>query len=115
MIVFSSPTHILMNGQARSLMALFGESRGSRILPTHESMPSILTEFCREVMEELQGRIGARDWAQFEMRRVCHMVTPPLLLRGFGVPDSASQHPRIVLTLQSLIPSEHPLAVADAS
>lgn len=116
MIVFSSPTHILhMNGQARSLMALFGEWHGSWALPTHESMPSILMEFCREVMEELQGRIDAHDWAQFEMRRVCHMVTPPLLLRGFGVPDSASQHPRVVLTLQRLVPSAHPAAVEDIS
>jgi hypothetical protein len=115
MIVFSSPTSILhMNGQARSLMALFSESRDSWALPNHESMPSILTEFCRDVLEQLRGRIDAHDWAQFEMRRVCHMVTPPLLLRGFGVPDSASQHPRVVLTLQSLIPSEHPSAIDDA-
>ena len=114
MIVFSSPTHILhMNGQARSLMALFSESRDCWVLPTHESMPSILTEFCHAVLEELRGRIDAHDWAQFEIRRVCHMVTPPLLLRGFGVPDSARQQPRVILTLQSLVPSEHSSAIED--
>lgn len=114
MIVFSSPTRILhMNGQARSLMALFGESHDCWVLPTHESMPSILTEFCRDVLEELRDRIDAHDWAQFEIRRVCHMVTPPLLLRGFGVPDSARQQPRVILTLQSLVPSESSSAIED--
>jgi hypothetical protein len=114
MIVFSSPTHILqMNGQARSLMALFGESRNAWTLPVHESMPSILTEFCRDVLEQFRGRIDAHDWAQFEMRRVCHMVTPPLLIRGFGVPDSARQNPRVVLTLQRLGPAEHHSSVED--
>ena len=112
MIVFSSPTRILhMNGQARSLMALFGESHDRWVLPTHDSLPSIFTEFCRDVLEELRGRINAHDWAQFEIRRVCHMVTPPLLLRGFGVPDSARQQPRVILTLQSLVPSESSSAI----
>lgn len=115
MIVFSSPTHILqMNGQARSLMALFGESRNAWTLPAHESMPSILSEFCRDVLEQFRGRIDAHDWAQFEMRRVCHMVTPPLLIRGFGVPDSVSQHPRVVLTLHRLGPAEHHPPVENA-
>lgn len=115
MIVFSSPTRILhMNGQARSLMALFGESRDVWVLPTHESMPSIFTDFCRDVLEQLRGRVDGHDWVQFEIRRVCHMVTPPLLLRGFGVPDPAKQQPRVILTLQSLVLSEHPSAIEDA-
>lgn len=103
MIVFSSPTQILhMNGQARSLIALFGESRTAWTPPTHEAIPSIFIEFCCDVLEQFRDRIDAHDWAQFEMRRVCHLVTPPLLIRGFGVPDPASQHPRVILTLHSL-------------
>jgi len=105
LIVFSSATHILyMNGQARSLMPLFGESRDFRTLPAHESMPAILTEFCRDVLEQFRAQSGAHDWAHFEIRRVCHMVSPPLLIRGFGVPDSVSPHPRVVLTLHRLSP-----------
>lgn len=108
MIVFSSPTQILqMNGQARSLMTLFGDSRSAWTLPTHESLPSIFTEFCRDVLEQLHSRTDAHDWAQFEMRRVCYMVTPPLLIRGFGIPDSASEHPRVILTLHSLGHAEY--------
>lgn len=108
LIVFSSPTHILqINSHAQSLMALFGESRNAWTLPAYEAMPSILTEFCRDVLEQFRDGNGAHDWAHFEMRRVCHMVNPPLLIRGFGVPDSASQRTRVVLTLHRLGPSDH--------
>jgi len=112
MIVFSSPTQILhMNVQARSLIALFSESRNAWTPPTHEAIPSIFIEFCRDVLEQFRDRVDAHDWAQFEMRRVCHLVTPPLLIRGFGVPDPASQHPRVILTLHSLAPvTYHPPA-----
>lgn len=105
MIVFSSSARILhMNGPARALMALFGTSyeRWPQMAP--ESMPSSLTEFCYDVLAQLRRRIEAQDWAQFEMHRICHMVTPSLLLTGFGVPNSTDHELRIILTL-SPIPS----------
>jgi hypothetical protein len=67
-----------------------------------ESMPLILTEFCYDVLAQLQRRIEAEDWAQFEMRRICHMVTPSLLLTGFGVQNSTNREIRIILTLNPL-------------
>jgi hypothetical protein len=103
MIVFSSSARILhMNGPARALMALFGTSHERWPQMAPESMPSILTEFCYDVLAQLRRRIEAQDWAQFEMRRICHMVTPSLLLTGFGVPNSAGHEIRIILTLDPL-------------
>ena len=103
MIVFSSSARILhMNGPARTLMALFGNSHELCPQMTPESMPSILTEFCYDVLAQFQRRIEAQDWAQFEMRRVCHMVTPSLLLTGFGVPNSINHELRVILTLNPL-------------
>jgi len=103
MIVFSSSARILhMNGPARALMALFGKSHEVWPQTAPESMPSILTEFCYDVLAQLQRRIEAQDWAQFEMRRICHMVTPSLLLTGFGVPNSANREIRVILTLNPL-------------
>jgi len=67
-----------------------------------ESMPSILTEFCYDVLAQLRRRVEAQDWAQFELRRICHMVTPSLLLTGFGVPHSAGHEIRIILTIDPL-------------
>jgi hypothetical protein len=113
MIVFSSSARILhMNGPARALMALFGKSHELWPQMAPESMPSILTEFCYDVLAQLQRRIDAQDWAQFEMRRICHMVTPSLLLTGFGVPNSTNREIRVILTLNPL-PSA-PCATADS-
>jgi hypothetical protein len=102
-IVFSSSARILhMNGPARALMALFGKSHEFWPQMATESLPSILTEFCFDVLAQLRRRIEAHDWAQFEMRRICHMVTPSLLLTGFGVPDSTNHELRVILTLNPL-------------
>ena len=113
MIVFSSSGRILhMNGPARALMALFGKSHELWPQMAPESMPSILTEFCYEVLAQLQRRIEAQDWAQFEMRRICHMVTPSLLLTGFGVPNSTNREIQVILTLSRLLST--PYAAADS-
>lgn len=107
MIVFSSSGRILhMNGPARALMALFGTSHERWPQMAPESMPSILTEFCLDVLTQLQRRVETQDWAQFEMRRICHMVTPPILLTGFGVPNSSNRDIRVILTLTPT-PSTH--------
>lgn len=109
MIVFSSSARILhMNGPARALMPLFGDSHELWPQMAPESMPSFLTEFCRDVLAQLHRRVETEDWAQFEMRRICHMVTPSLLLRGFGVPHSASHELRIILTLDPLLSLPRP-------
>lgn len=109
MIVFSSSARILhMNGPARALMALFGDSHELWPQMAPESMPSFLTEFCRDVLAQLHRRVETEDWAQFEMRRICHMVAPSLLLRGFGVPHSTGHELRIILTLDPLRSLPHP-------
>ncbi len=101
MIVLSSSFRVLhMNRRARALMRLFGEAHELWPNLAPESMPTILSEFCRDILAELERRRDMRDWAQFEIRRVCHMVTPALLLRGFGVPAMANREPQMILTLQ---------------
>lgn len=103
MIVFSSSARILhMNGPARTLMALFGQSHEFWPQMAPESMPSFLTEFCRDVLAQLQYHIDTEAWAQFELRRTCHMVTPSLLLTGFGVPSSTDRELRVIVTLDPL-------------
>ena len=72
-----------------------------------EPILPILTEFFHDVLAQLQPRVETQSWDEFEMRRTCHMVTPPLLLRGFGVMNSTNQEVRIILTLRPA-PSESP-------
>ncbi len=113
MIVFSSSGRILhMNGPARALMALFGTSHERWPQMAPESMPSILTEFCEDVLVQLRHQVKAQDWAQFEIRRICHMVTPPVLLTGFGVPNSTNRDIRVILTLTPMPSTDY--AVEDS-
>ena len=122
-IVISSSGRMLhMNGRARVLMALFGEMHELWPHLAPESLPSILSEFCSEVFARLRSHAERTARAQFEVRRVCHMVTPPLLLRGFGVSPLSHQEPRMILTLQpapldplSPVPQDRGLLVPDAS
>ena len=112
-IVLSSSAHILhMNEPARALMALFGASHEHWPQMAPESMPSIITEFCLDVLAQLRRRIEAQDWTQLEMRRTCHMVTPSLVLTGFGVPSAANSEIRVILTLTPLFST--PYAAANA-
>ncbi len=107
MILSSSCRILHMNKQACALMRLFGEAHELWPNLASESMPSILLEFCHEILSELERRREARDWTQCEIRRVCHMVTPPLMLRGFAVPTAARHESHMILTLQ---PSSGPPA-----
>ncbi|MEO8340216.1 MAG: hypothetical protein ABI604_10945 [Nitrospirota bacterium] len=103
MIVFSSSARILhMNAPARALMALFGASHERWPQLTPESMPSILTECCLDILAQLRHRTETQGWARFEIRRICHMVTPLLLLTGFGVPSSSNREVRVIVTLTPL-------------
>jgi hypothetical protein len=116
MIVLSSSARILhMNGPARALMALFGTSHEHWPQMAPESTPSIITEFCLDVLAQLRRRVEAQDWTQFEMRRTCHMVTPSLLLTGFGVPSASNSEIRVILTLTPLLSTPNPAANARLS
>jgi hypothetical protein len=101
MMVLSSSMRILhMNGQARVLMAHLGVACELWPHLSPESMPAILIEFCGHVLSELRRQAGSQQWTALEMRRVCHMVTPALLLRGFGMPETDGWDPRMILILQ---------------
>jgi hypothetical protein len=105
MILSSSMRILHINGRARALMTLFGEAHQLWPHLSPESMPAILTEFCGNVFAELRRLAGSEKWAELELHRVCHMVSPALLLRGFGMPGTDAREPRMILTLQPCSPS----------
>jgi hypothetical protein len=108
-MVLSSSMRILhINHRARSLMAQFGEAHELWPHLSPESMPVILIEFCSEVFAQLQQQAGHHEWAECEVCRICHMLTPALLLRGFGIPSTDGRAPRMILTLQPCFPSSDP-------
>ncbi|BCA55116.1 hypothetical protein W02_22560 [Nitrospira sp. KM1] len=109
MIIFSQAARILhMNNQARMLMGLFGEVHGLWPNLATESLPSTVAELCSEILSELHCRTQTEDWVQIEIRRICHMVTPSLLLKGFGMPGSSNGDSWMIVTLEPFDPLSLP-------
>jgi DNA-binding CsgD family transcriptional regulator len=105
-VVLSSSMQLLhMNRQATELSKLINmaENGGSPAKAAQGVLPSALTELCAEIIKALQVRTEAKDWEQFEIKRVAGNPNQPVLLRGFGLPDrSGIQQARLVVTLEEL-------------
>lgn len=105
-VVLSSSMQLLhMNRQATELSKLINmaENGGKPAKAAQGVLPSALTELCAEIIKALQVRTEAKDWEQFEIKRVAGNPNQPVLLRGFGLPDrSGIQHARLVVTLEEL-------------
>ncbi len=105
-VVLTSSMQLLhMNRQAAELSKLINmtENGGAPAKAAHGVLPSALTELCAELTKALQVRTEAKDWEQFEVKRVAGNPNQPVLLRGFGLPDKGGiQHARLVVTLEEL-------------
>jgi len=105
-VVLSSSMQLLhMNRQAAELSKLINmaENGGAPAKSAQGVLPSALTELCTEVLKALQVRTEAKDWEQFEIKRIAGNPNQPVLLRGFGLPDRGGiQYARLVVTLEEL-------------
>lgn len=105
-VVLSSSMQLLhMNRQAAELSKLINmsEKGGAPAKAAQGVLPSALTELCAEVLKALQVRTEAKDWEQFEVKKIAGNPNQPVLLRGFGLPDRGGvQYARVVVTLEEL-------------
>ncbi|MBV6471706.1 MAG: hypothetical protein NBKEAIPA_03646 [Nitrospirae bacterium] len=105
-VVLSSSMQLLhMNRQAAELSKLMHISHTGGGLPKTANgvLPAVLTELCAEIIKALQVRTEAKDWEQFEIKRIAGNPNQPILLRGFGLPDREGiQHARLVVTMEEL-------------
>ncbi|HEU4685034.1 MAG TPA: hypothetical protein VFS39_11095 [Nitrospira sp.] len=108
MLLSATPRITHMNSRARALLKLFGEIREIGINVGPECLPSVLQELCRDLLREVLARRDQQEWTNFELRRICHMVSPPLLFRGFAVSNQPGREPQMILTVQ---PCPFPKAV----
>ncbi|MBX3237342.1 MAG: response regulator transcription factor [Nitrospiraceae bacterium] len=110
-VVLSSSMQLLhMNRQAAELSKQINmaENGGVPAKAAQGVLPSALTELCAEIIKALQVRTEAKDWEQFEVKRVAGNPNQPVLLRGFGLPDRGGiQHARLVVTLEELGRRQH--------
>lgn len=66
-------------------------------------LPAVLLQICVETFKHLHSRTATKDWEQFEVKKIIGAPHHPILVRGFGAPDSrGSQHSRIVIILEEI-------------
>ena len=105
-VVLSASMQLLhMNRQASELSKQINaaEHGGRGLKSANGVLPTALTELCGEIIKALHVRTEAKDWEQFEIKRVAGNPEKPILLRGFGLPDRGGvQYARLVVTLEEL-------------
>ena len=105
-VVLSSSMQLLhMNRQAAELSKKvnMSENGGSPPRSAQGVLPAALTQLCSEVLKALQVRTEAKDWEQFEVKRVAGNSEQPILLRGFGLPDRGGiTNARLVITMEEI-------------
>lgn len=110
-VVLSSSMQLLhMNRQAAELskQVNMNENGGAPARAAQGVLPAAVTELCSEIIKALQVRTEAKDWEQFEIKRVAGSPKQPILLRGFGLPDKGGiQHARLVVTMEELGRRQH--------
>jgi len=105
-VVLTASMQLLhMNRQASELAQKINaaEHVGNAAKSAHGVLPAVLTELCGEIIKALHVRTEAKDWEQFEIKRVSGDPNQPVLLRGFGLPDRGGvEHARLVVTMEEL-------------
>lgn len=105
-VVLTASMQLLhMNRQASELAKKINsaEQTGNAARSAHGVLPTALTELCGEIIKALHVRTEAKDWEQFEVKRVTGDPNQPVLLRGFGLPDRGGvEHARLVVTMEEL-------------
>ena len=105
-VVLSSSLQLLhMNRQASELCKKINqvEHSGEAPKPAHGVLPTALTELSAEIIKALTVRTEAKDWEQFEVKRLAGATEQPILLRGFGLPDRAGlNNARLVITMEEV-------------
>jgi DNA-binding CsgD family transcriptional regulator len=105
-VVLTASMQLLhMNRQATELAKKINaaEQIGNAARTAHGVLPTALTELCGEIIKALHIRTEAKDWEQFELKRVSGDPNQPVLLRGFGLPDRGGvEHARLVVTMEEL-------------
>jgi len=105
-LVLAPPMRLLhMNQRAWDLTAHFDscENGNGGAKPAKGLLPAPLLQLCAEIFRLLKDRTEAKDWEQFEVRRILGNPEPALMIHGFGVPGNRGQdQPRVVIVMEEL-------------
>ena len=71
--------------------------------PAKGVVPPVIMDFCAALRQTMQTRTAANDWEQFQLRKLAGTVQRPILLRGFGLPDSSGiDRSRILVMMEEV-------------
>lgn len=105
-LVLAPPMRLLhMNQRAWDLTSHLDrcENGNGNLKPAKGLLPAPLLQLCAEIFRLLKDRTEAKDWEQFEVRRLLGDPEPALIIHGFGVPGNKGQEqPRVVLVMEEL-------------
>ena len=107
-LVLAPPARLLqMNQQAWHLVTQINHSDGGNRNDNSKAakgiLPASLLRICAETFNHLRSRTATKDWEQFEVKQIIGPPHHPILVRGFGAPDSrGSQHSRIIIILEEI-------------
>ena len=85
---------------ARQLWLLLNKEVSGKM--AHGVLPTDITNFCHEVIELLSVRRYAKDWEEFQLKRLIGTLTRPILLRGIGMPSDQGPSASILVIMEEV-------------
>jgi DNA-binding CsgD family transcriptional regulator len=105
-LVLAPPMRLLhMNQRAWDLTSHIdhGENGNGISKAAKGLLPAPLLQLCAEIFQHLKDRTEAKDWEQFEVRRMLGAPERPLMIHGFGVPGNKGQEQsRVIIVMEEL-------------
>jgi DNA-binding CsgD family transcriptional regulator len=101
-MVFSTTFQLLhVDPRAQELCRRIVQSQHGT--PARGVVPPIVMDFCLEVRQAIQARSAANDYEQFQLRKLTGTVQRPILLRGYGLPESSGiDRSRIMIMMEEV-------------
>lgn len=88
-IMVFSTTFQLLHTDPRAMELCRRMTQTQHRTPARGVVPPVVMEFCLEIRKTIQARTAADDWQQFQLRKLSGTAQRPILLRGYGLPDSS--------------------------
>ncbi len=97
---------VYMSRAAQALIDMLHEDRHGR--SRTGALPAVILDLCDDLQTLLKQCHCVKDWEQVQVQRLVNAVRRPILLRGFGLPDSrnASKARLLVLMEELLLESK---------
>ena len=77
-------------------------------------LPTEVISLCRDIADHLRVATAAKDWERLHLRRVCNVLSPPMLLRGFGIPGPGGADQARIMIMLDRIARREPVAMSQA-